>query len=73
MFKTVYHDPSSPGSFGGINKLCSAVKQSIDIAPHREQVKEWLFKQDAYTLLANAAKHFPRTIVVYDINNFLEN
>ncbi len=65
----VKSDPSSPGAFGGINKLCSAIKDSTGRAPLPERVKNWLFKQDAYMFDANAAQHFPRNRgFIYDID-----
>ena len=62
----IYTDPSSPGSFGGVQRLYrEARKQKINIT--KKQVENWLKRHLSYTLHKPAIKHFKRnkTTVFY--------
>lgn len=66
----IYHDPSHPGSLGGVNKLQSAAKEAADSAPTLAAVKNYLLGDDTYTLHAPARRHFPRNrVLVKGIDN----
>ena len=59
-----YYDPSDPGSFGGASKLRAAINPSDGVKPSSKYVKNWLLKQDAYTLHTPAPIHFRRNRVL---------
>ena len=56
--RTVYFDPKSVGSYGGVDTL-----QRVTRMP-RKRVGEWLSEQDAYTLHKPARRHFKRRRVI---------
>jgi transposase InsO family protein len=60
FLRSIYYDPKHPASFGGVKKL-------YDAARHKgytmKRVKEWLSKQDTYTLHKPARVNFPRSRV----------
>ena len=67
LLNKIYHDPSSVGSFGGVNILfrelknrsaCSDIKASI--------VKNWLRTNPVYTLHKPVRRNFPRVPIVVD-------
>lgn len=62
----VYYDPTNPSGFSGAQSLVSSVKtfHTGDV------VKEWLKKQDAYTIHKPVTKHFTRNR--YIVNNIFE-
>lgn len=63
VMKSIYYDPSSPGSFGGSERLQRAIQDQTGEKPSSEQVREWLSEQEAYTLHKLARKTFPRNRV----------
>ncbi len=60
----VYSDPSSPGSFGSIDKLYRHVKKEGKYPVTRAQVKEWLSSQLSYTLFKPVKRNFSRRRVI---------
>ena len=65
--RSIYYDPAHTAAYSGINALYKACKhESIT----RAQIKEWLKKQDTYTLHRPARKRFKRNRVeVFGINS----
>lgn len=54
----IYSDPSSPGSFGGVERLYREAKTK-DPTMTRDRVKKYLASVDAYTLLRDRKTRFP--------------
>ena len=54
---SVYYDPKRSGGFGGVDRLYKDVKKEGTFKISRTKIKEWLMKQDAYTL------HYMRTLL----------
>jgi Integrase core domain/Chromo (CHRromatin Organisation MOdifier) domain len=50
----IYFTPSHPGSFGGVHNLTKHSRKTTKVT------KEWLSKQDAYTLHKPVLRKFPR-------------
>src|SRR5437868_12062726 len=68
IFKNIYYNPSSPGSFGGRERLyLEAKKVNPDIS--KKDVKEWLSGQIVYTLHKPIRRHFKRNPVVAEYLN----
>ena len=47
---SVYYDLKRSGGFGGVDRLYKDVKKEGKCNISRTKIKEWLMKQDAYTL-----------------------
>ncbi|CAB3994981.1 uncharacterized transposon-derived [Paramuricea clavata] len=60
----VYYDPKRPGGFGGAERLYEDVKKEGRFALSRKEIREWLMKQDAYTLHKPIRRHFKRNRVI---------
>jgi transposase InsO family protein len=58
--KRIYHDPSDPGSLGGVDRLLRRAKELKVPNVDREAVTGFLRKEQAYTLHKPARRHFPR-------------
>ncbi len=56
-----YYDPKRPGGFGGVDRLYDEVKKEGKFAISRKKIKEWLMKQDAYTLHKPMRRHIWQT------------
>ena len=63
VLKKIYYDAGNPGGLGGVSRLITAVKATEGVTPKITDVKNWLEKQDVYTLHAPAAKRFRRNRV----------
>jgi hypothetical protein len=61
---SVYYDPKRPGGFGGAERLYEDVKKEGRFALSRKEIREWLMKQDAYTLHKPMRRHFKRNRVI---------
>ena len=61
---SVYYDPKRPGGFGGAERLYKDVKKEGKFAISRKEIKEWLMKQDTYTLHKPMRRHFKRNRVI---------
>ena len=61
--KEIYYNPLHDGSLGGPLKLWRAVKERGFQNVSLKSVKQWLLKQDPYTLHAPARKRFQRNVV----------
>ena len=59
---SVYDDPKRSGGFGGVDRLYKDVKKEGKFNISRTKIKEWLMKQDAYTL--HTRRHFKRNRVI---------
>ena len=57
---SVYYDPKRSGGFGGVDRLYNDVKKEGKFNTSRTKIKEWLMKQDAYTLHKPIRRHFKR-------------
>ena len=65
LLSKIYYNPSHPGSFGGINTLKRQVGKKVS----GKELKNWLTKQDTYTLHKPVRHHFKRQrILVSDID-----
>jgi hypothetical protein len=60
----VYYDPANPAAFSTSKKLEAAVKR------RPSDIKDWLQKQDAYTLHKPVQKRFPRN--PYTVTNIMD-
>ena len=63
---SVYFDPKRPGGFGGIERLFQDVKDEGKFVLNRKQIRDWLIKQDAYTLHKPVRRNFKRNRVLVD-------
>ncbi|KAF0032217.1 hypothetical protein F2P81_014507 [Scophthalmus maximus] len=61
--KRVYYDPSHPGSLGGVERLCRALKDETGEKVDKARVKDFLSEEDTYMLHKPARIHFPRNSV----------
>ena len=65
----IYKDPKHPGGFAGPQKLYNAVKREGLYDISLKQIKDWLKRQDSYTLHRELRRKFPRNhIIVGSIN-----
>ena len=60
---SVYYDPKRSGGFGGVDRLYK-VKKEGKFNINRTKIKEWLMKQDTYTLHKPIRRHFKRNRVI---------
>ncbi|KAF0021869.1 hypothetical protein F2P81_025878 [Scophthalmus maximus] len=63
VMKRVYYDPSHPGSLGGVERLCRALKDETGERVDKARIKDFLSEEDTYTLHEPARIHFPRNRV----------
>ena len=61
---SVYYDPKRSGGLGGVNRLYDDVKKEGKFDVTRNQIKEWLMKQDTYTLHKSIRRRFKRNLVM---------
>jgi Integrase core domain len=61
--KKIYYDPKNPAAFSTLEKLYEATDKTIS----RSKIKEWLQKQNTYTLHKPKRKRFTRNF--YDVDN----
>ena len=61
---SAYYDPKRSGVFGGVDRLYKDVKKEEKFNISRTKIKEWLMKQDAYTLHKPIRRHFKRNRVI---------
>ena len=61
---SVYYDPKRSGGFGGVDRLYKDVKKEGKFNIGRTKIREWLMKQDAYTLHKPIRRHFKRNRVI---------
>ena len=64
FLSNIYYDPNNNGSFGGINRLWRAVKETERAGITKKDVRQWLKTQDVYTLYRPARRNFPRRRVI---------
>ena len=64
VLKSVYYEPSNPGSFSGRQKLKVEAAKSCGDSIDDLQLNAWLMKQDVYTLYRAAPLHFKRNKVL---------
>ena len=60
----VYYDPKRSGGFGGVNRLYDDVKKEGKFNISRSKIKEWLMRQDTYTLHKPIRRNFKRNRVI---------
>ena len=60
----IYYDPKRSGGFGGVGRLYQDVKKEGKFKISRKEIKEWLMKQDAFTLHKPMRRHFKRNRVI---------
>jgi hypothetical protein len=61
--RELYLDVSHPGSLSGLENFYRVLKEK-KIKINRQQVKEWLASQEAYTMHRRMLKKFPRNKVI---------
>ena len=61
---SVYYDAKRSGGFGGVDRLYKDVKKEGKFNISRTKIKEWLMKQDTYTLHKPIRRHFRRNRVI---------
>ena len=61
---SVYYDPKRSGGFCGVDRLYKDVKKEGKFNINRTKMKEWLMKQDAYTLHKPMGRRFRRNRVI---------
>ena len=62
--KAVYYDPSHPASFSGAEKLYRFLKKEGKSDLNRDEIKQWLTKQDSHTLYRRAKRRFKRRKII---------
>ena len=60
----VYYDSKRSGGLGGVDRLYDDVKKEGKFDVTRNQIKEWLMKQDTYTLHKPIRRRFQRNRVM---------
>ena len=63
---SVYYDPKRSGGLGGVDRLYDDVKREGKFKISRNQIREWLMKQDTYTLHKPIRRRFRRNRVMVD-------
>lgn len=66
FLKKAFYDPKSPASYFGPEKLYRYGKEQNVKGISRKKVKDWLKKEEAYTLYRSRRKRFPRNRIVVD-------
>ena len=61
---SVYYNTKRSGGYGGVNRLYDDVKKEGKFKISRKQIKEWLMKQDTYTLHKPVRRNFKRNRVI---------
>ena len=61
---SVYYDPNRSGGFGSLDRFIRMRKKEGKFNISRTKIKEWLMKQDAYTLHKLIRRHFKRNRVI---------
>jgi transposase InsO family protein len=61
---SVYYDSKRAGGLGGVERLYRDVKEEGKLKISRKKIKEWLMKQDTYTLHKPMRRHFRRNRVI---------
>ena len=64
MLNNIYYSPENAGSFSGVEALFRAVKERGLKKITRKQVRNWLKKQEVYTLHQSSRRNFPRNKVI---------
>ena len=62
--KTIYYDPSHPGSYSGLDKLYREIKREGRYHIKRKELKEWLKSQETYGLYHQVRRRFKRPQVM---------
>ncbi len=63
---SIYFDPKYPGSFSGPDKLYNIVKSEGKFKIKKQDVRQWLQDQEAYSLTRYARRKFKRSRVIVD-------
>ena len=63
LMKKIYYNPSSPGAFGGKQRLKQTILQEYGIRLKDKDVTDWLSSQDTYTLHRTAPIKYKRNRV----------
>ena len=61
---SAYYDPKRSGGLGGVNRLYDDVKKEGRFKISRNEIKQWLMRQDTYTLHKPMRRHFRRNRVI---------
>ncbi len=63
---SIYFDPKHPGSLSGPDKLYKITKSEGKFKIKRQQIREWLQDQEAYSLTRYARRKFERSRVIVE-------
>ncbi len=61
---SIYYDPKRSGGFGGVDRLYKDVKKDGKFKISRTDIKNWLMKEDTYTLHKPIQRNFKRNHVI---------
>ena len=61
---SVYYDPKRSGGLGGVNRFYDDVKKEGKFKISRNEITQWLMRQDTYTLHKPMRRHFRRNRVI---------
>ena len=62
--KGVYYDPANAGSFSGPDKLYRYVRKAGKYVISKHRIRQWLHRQEAYSLQRPVRRHFKRNTVI---------
>lgn len=66
FLKKAFYDPKSPVSYFGPEKIFRYAKEKNVKGITRKKIKDWLKKEEAYTLYKGSRKKFPRNRIVVE-------
>ena len=61
---SIYYNPSHAGAYGGMEKLYKAVRKDVKFVLGRSKIRNWLLKQEDYTVHRGTRSKFKRRWVV---------
>ena len=65
-----YYDPKFPGSFSGVDKFCTEIKNGAKYQLNRKDIEKWLQGEDTYTVNRSVQHKFKRNrVIVSGIDN----
>ncbi len=60
----IYYDPAHPASFSGLDKLYRAVRKEGKYVLNKTKIKDWLSKQESYTVHKGVIRKFARRKII---------
>ncbi len=68
--KSIYYDPKHPASYSGVEKLYKAARKAGKFVLDRKKIRNWLEKQETYTVHRQVIRKFTRRKVVVPYINY---